>query len=557
MLGLERVTSQYESVNTRDALETGPLAARPEATGELGATVYDVVRDLRRDVAEADLPLRLDRVDEVKASRQRLLSQLDEHLLPRLKELSSPAIVVVAGSTGAGKSTLYNSILGEEVSQAGVLRPTTREPVLAYNPADEDVFIKGPAAELSRVVRHVGVPRGTALLDAPDLDSLLTENRHTANALLEAADLWLFVTTAARYGDALPWQTLAQARERGASVAMVLNRVPPATLSMIRADLLIRLREHRMENTPLFVIPDVGPHEGLLKPDRVAPIVRWLSLLAGPDRSRTVIVRTLKGSLAALPDWVERVRDAVEAQVAAARRLHTAARAAEEASVTAARRSIDSGSVASGAVAARWAQLAAERIDRVPVRRGQARGSSRRGRARERALTPLRDDVTAAARRALVSAGESADAVLRVGLAGQGLPGAADVLPDRSAAAEQRDNAAGRSSAAWVRGAVEYVRQLRDPVGLGAVKALGPVGLAAILLAGAAGQDEAVALTKSILPAEADQVLAALRSDLADRAAEMASREAAPVLEALGVPALGEDAETGLRLRLAELRRLT
>lgn len=557
MLGLAPVNSQYESVNTRDVTELRMRAVQPEAAGELGATVYDVVRDLRRDIAEVSLPLDLEGVGEVAASRQRLLSQLDEHLLPRLKELSSPAIVVVAGSTGAGKSTLYNSILAEEISRAGVLRPTTREPVLAYNPLDEDVFVTSPATELSRVVRHDGVPRGTALLDAPDLDSLLTENRETAKTLLEAADLWLFVTTAARYGDALPWATLAQARERGASVAMVLNRVPQANLTTIRGDLLNRLRDHDMANTPLFVVPDVGPHEGLLGDEYVASIRRWLTLLAGPDRSRAVIVRTLKGALAALPDWAATISDAVEDQVATAGVLRDAVEAALAGAWSAARVPVDAGEVAFGAVEARWAQLSAERVDRVSVRRGQARGSARKGRARARALVPLSEDTTAAARRVLVAAGVAAEAALRAALTDPALPGASGILPEPTVAAESREERADQEAVRWMAGAVEYVEQLHDPAGLAAVKAFGVQGLAAVLAAAAGGQDEAITLVRSVLVTEADDVIFALRADLADRAAQMAAREAAPAEAILGVPELAADAGTGLRLRLAELRRLT
>nr|WP_128082773.1 hypothetical protein [Cellulosimicrobium sp. MM] len=99
---------------TSDASATSagrsPGSWRPaQATEELGVTVFDVARDLRRDVADVRLPLAIDGATEADASRRRLLTQLDEHLLPRLRELSSPAIVVIAGSTGAGKSTLYNS----------------------------------------------------------------------------------------------------------------------------------------------------------------------------------------------------------------------------------------------------------------------------------------------------------------------------------------------------------------------------------------------------------------------------------------------------------------
>lgn len=213
--------------------------------------------------------------------------------------------MVIAGSTGAGKSTLLNSLLHEEVSEASVIRPTTREPVVVYNPQDAEVIEGTPLVGAVRSVANVNVPRGIALLDAPDLDSVLDENRETASRLLEGADLWLFVTTAARYGDALPWRTLEGAVERGATVAMVLNRAPKASLTTVRGDLLNRLREHRMESAPLFVVPDAGPHEGLLDASSVAPIERWLRTLGGADRARSVILRTLRGSLAALPPWVD------------------------------------------------------------------------------------------------------------------------------------------------------------------------------------------------------------------------------------------------------------
>ncbi|MCZ2262322.1 GTPase, partial [Isoptericola sp. QY 916] len=373
---------------------------------EIGVTVHDVARDLRRDVAAVELPLPIDGAEDAAASRDRLLAQLDEHLLPRLKELSSPAVVVVAGSTGAGKSTLYNSLLGEAVSEAGVLRPTTREPVLAHHPADADVMAAGPVTELSRVVQHEGVPRGTALLDAPDLDSFVQQNRSTAQQLLEAADLWLFVTTAARYGDALPWQALARATERGASVAMVLNRVPKETLTTVRGDLLQRLREHGMTDVPLFVVPDVGPHEGLLDPSVVQPVRRWLTMLAGPDRSRAVVVRTLKGALGALPGWVTSLADAIDAQQEAVHVLRRRVTEEIPAAERLARDAVAAGVVAGASVEARWRELSGTvGVDRVKVRGDRARSTRRAGRAREAALEGLRSDVVDAASRTLAASG--------------------------------------------------------------------------------------------------------------------------------------------------------
>ncbi|MEK8225146.1 hypothetical protein NKG05_01935 [Oerskovia sp. M15] len=101
------------------------------------------------------------------------------------------------------------------------------------------------------------------------------------------------MTTAARYGDALPWVALGQAMERGASVAMVLNRVPQHNLTTIRGDLLARLREHGMEG-PALRDPRRRAARGHARPCDGRPIARWLTMLAGPDRSRAVIVRTLR-----------------------------------------------------------------------------------------------------------------------------------------------------------------------------------------------------------------------------------------------------------------------
>lgn len=565
-------SGHYEPVRTPDAATSdasatsagrSPGSWRPaQATEELGVTVFDVARDLRRDVADVRLPLAIDGATEADASRRRLLTQLDEHLLPRLRELSSPAIVVIAGSTGAGKSTLYNSLLGEEVSQAGVLRPTTREPVLAFNPLDADVIVEGPVTRVARVIDHDGVPRGTGLLDAPDLDSLLSENRDTASLLLEAADLWLFVTTASRYGDALPWQALSRAKERGASVAMVLNRVPRETLTTIRGDLLQRLRDHGMDGVPLFVVPDVGPHEGLLDRSVVAPVARWLTMLAGPDRSRAVIVRTLKGSLAALPDWVTGVSDAVEEQVEAAADLRSAVERALPPVQETVRRTALDGAVAHGSLEARWAQVTgAGRVDRVKVRGGVVRSSRRRGRARDLVLAPLLDETRDAARRTLAADGVLAYEALRAALDGdRPLPGGADVLPAEDAAAARREASATTQVQQWATRAEHVVAALGAPsaseAGRAAVKAFGETGVAALLLAGAAGNDDAARLVRTVLADEGDEAVTALRDDLADRAATMVEREAEPVLTTLADPALAADAAVGLRLRLAELRRL-
>src|SRR5690606_32019356 len=152
-----------------------------------------------------------------------------------------------------------------------------------------------PVLALARAHEHDAVPRGVALLDAPDLDSFEEANRTLAGRLMDAADLWLFVTTPARYGDALPWAALARAQERGTAVAVVLNRVRDADAPTLRRALLERLRDQELVDAPMFVVPDAGPTTALLAPDAVADLRAWLTTLAGRDQGRTAVLRSLRG----------------------------------------------------------------------------------------------------------------------------------------------------------------------------------------------------------------------------------------------------------------------
>ena len=542
------------------------ILARPLAQTSL----LDAVKDLRRDVEKTGFPLEIAGIEVARASRDRLVDQLGEHLVPRLTELSAPAVVVVSGSTGAGKSTIVNSLVGTEVSTAGVLRPTTRRPVLVHHPLDTDLLSHHPVLESVSVVADEHMVRGIALLDAPDLDSVLQSNRESAHRLLEAADLWLFVTTAARYGDALPWQVLHGAVERGASVAMVLNRVPPESLPTVRGDLLARLRENGLAGSPLFVVPDMGPHEGLLPASYVAPIQRWLAMLAGPDKSRTVIGRTLRGSLAALRPWVDELAEAVQAQSDAAEQIGLALDAALASPVAHAVASIRAGAVADGGVRARWSELTSSDgpLERVVSAKGRIRGSSRDGRARSAQVAPLVDDLVHSAAATLATAGGQAEQALRAALVAADGPDGGRSVDASWAAGSTRRSAADQAARAWTAQGVRVVRAaLAVAPGSDATRrarrrhkaeqAVGDDGLAAIALAAAAGVQDAHDLLVLLLDDAGERAVDELRAGLVDRAAAQVALERSAVGEVLADPDLADDAASRLRLRLAVLKGLT
>src|SRR4051812_50124964 len=92
--------------------------------------------ELREALAALPFALEVASAAEGRHVCDELVGQVDDYLLPRLRQMDAPLLMVVGGSTGAGKSTLVNSLVGVEVTTAGVLRPTTRAPVLACHPDD-------------------------------------------------------------------------------------------------------------------------------------------------------------------------------------------------------------------------------------------------------------------------------------------------------------------------------------------------------------------------------------------------------------------------------------
>lgn len=333
------------------------------------------VKALREEVAASVLPLDIKSTAEAKSNRVSLLQQLDDYVIPRLSSLESPLLAVVGGSTGAGKSTLVNSVVGAEVSRSGVLRPTTRSPVLVHHSKDERWFTDTRVLPgLSRVTGHdtgeaqVGtvrlvasdsLPQGMALLDAPDIDSVVQANRELAKQLLSAADLWLFVTTAARYADAVPWDLLREASDRGTAVAIVLDRVPREATEEIRPHLVDMLRQQRLSTSPIFTVPEttLSP-KGILPEADTARLRAWLQALAGDSRARSVVVRqTLDGALRSLEGRSQELIAASSAQSAATTELREAADRAFTDAYADVHKGISDGTLLRGEVLARWQEF--------------------------------------------------------------------------------------------------------------------------------------------------------------------------------------------------------
>jgi hypothetical protein len=305
---------------------------RPAAVAVRGTVspLETALLELRSTVAPVSLPLPLPGAVEQQRAVREITAQLDDYVLPRLATIDAPLLAVVGGSTGAGKSTLVNSLVRRRVTAPGVIRPTTRAPVLVHHSTDAHWFAddrilpglarstgSGQDARSLQLVVDDSMPPGLALLDAPDIDSVVAENRQLATQLLAAADLWLFVTSAARYADAVPWDFLVSAAERSAAVAVVLDRVPPRAITDIPPHLGQMMSERGLGDSVLFAVPETAVDaEGLLPVAAVQPIRGWLAALAADRTSRARVVhQTLDGAIRALVRRAPQLAQAVEEQV--------------------------------------------------------------------------------------------------------------------------------------------------------------------------------------------------------------------------------------------------
>lgn len=325
--------------------------------------------ELRESLSDVRLPLALAGAPEQASVARQINAQLDDYILPRLVNLEAPLLAVVGGSTGAGKSTLVNSLIGRVVSRSGVLRPTTRSPVLVFNPSDAQWFdterilpglirSRSTSSDMSslQLVPEPSLPAGLALLDAPDVDSVVEANRQLAGQLLQAADLWLFVTSAARYADAVPWGFLQSAADRSAAVAVVVDRIPPAAMSIVPADLGRMMTERGLAESPLFAVPEtVVDDRGLLPDAAAAPIRLWLARLAADKEARErVVMQTLDGAIGSLTARAPGVATAVDAQAEVADSLRADVDAAYAEGVRAVAIQSADGTLLRGEVLSRW-----------------------------------------------------------------------------------------------------------------------------------------------------------------------------------------------------------
>ena len=473
-------TTDYAQLKAaRELLTRIPLPLDVEA-GETPGTPYTVTHDGTAEHGTATARTLL----------AAMARQLDDYILPRSASVDNPLTIVAGGSTGAGKSTLVNTLLGEPLTQSGAIRPTTRHPVLLHRAEDEAALsperflptlprtrtsgmnagsqaLPGLDPKIARALIPVttsALPQGIALIDAPDIDSVSEENRTLAKELLSAADLWLFVTTANRYADAVPWELLHEAATRSIAIAVVLNRVPEGDEEAIENDLRRMLDEAGIHAVLIHTVTEQPRDEsGMLAPVSLAPLTLWIRELGADAPARAAIARqTLAGAVETLAGNLQVLAAEQARQQAAHQSLATIAAEEYEDALTTIDGALSDGSLLRGEVLSRWHDFVGtgdffRSLDSTIGRLRDRVGSALRGQpaAAQKVEDALESGIHAVVLDAAARASENTRTRWRASRAGRSLlarldaPQAVSVAPQTvSAAPEQNAEAKGEVQSA-------------------------------------------------------------------------------------------------------------
>ena len=409
--------------------------------------------------------------------------QLDDYILPRSASVDNPLTIVVGGSTGAGKSTLVNTLLGEPLTQSGAIRPTTRHPVLLHRAEDEEALsperflptlprtrtsgmnagvqaLPGLDPKIARALIPIttsALPQGIALIDAPDIDSVSEENRTLAKELLSAADLWLFVTTANRYADAVPWELLHQAAARSIAIVVVLNRVPEGDEEAIENDLRRMLDEAGIHAVLIHTVTEQPRDEsGMLAPVSLAPLTLWIRELGADAPARAAIARqTLAGAVETLAGNLQVLAAEQARQQVAHQSLAAIAAEEYEDALTTIDGALSDGSLLRGEVLSRWHDFVGtgdffRSLDSTIGRLRDRVGSALRGQpaAAQKVEDALESGIHAVVLDAAARASENTRTRWRASRAGRSLVARLDVPQTVSAASKQNAEAKGEVQSA-------------------------------------------------------------------------------------------------------------
>jgi GTP-binding protein EngB required for normal cell division len=230
-------------------------------------------------------------------------------------------LLVVVGEYNAGKSTLINTLLGQEFLESGDL-PTTREVHLLKH---GDVS-RSNIVEPGLMEHHLPAEllRDVCIVDTPGTNSMQRREQELTEGFVPRADLVLFLTTLVRPYTASEHEFLKVIREWGKKILFAVNHADVAR----DAEQIERVRDYVLEQAgqeledapPIFVISARGAWESRQAAGPADPAAgfEYAALEAHLKKTlahRDRVERKLRSPLESLGTVLARFRDALSERI--------------------------------------------------------------------------------------------------------------------------------------------------------------------------------------------------------------------------------------------------
>lgn len=270
----------------------------------------DTARAEQQKVGWADVTAHADALgDALRTGGEQLPSEDVAHAQQVLRKIPARqgivggrTVVVLAGATGSGKSSLFNALVAEPVSRIGARRPTTSVPTAAMwgsEPSGEllDWLGVGTRHQVPRSARRAETLDGLVLLDLPDFDSRVAQHRAEADRVIELADVFIWVTDPQKYADAVLHDDYIKRLSGHNTVSLVvlnqIDRLDRAQISECVDDLHRLLAADGLAGVPIlptsavrgFGVDDLAGTIGSVVAERNAAEQRLLADVRGAART--------------------------------------------------------------------------------------------------------------------------------------------------------------------------------------------------------------------------------------------------------------------------------
>ncbi len=195
----------------------------------------------------------------------------------RLSLSRSHTVVALAGTTGSGKSSIFNALAGAELSPVGLRRPTTGRTHAAVFSGGDDSGDQGTGDDAHALLDWLGVDLrfgpsgagpasalpGLVLLDLPDIDSVQREHFVEADRLLQLVDLIVWVLDPQKYADRSVHRRFRETFQRHADITVAAfnqaDRLSPDDLRRCLDDLAAILRAEGLGGAAILPASTVAP----------------------------------------------------------------------------------------------------------------------------------------------------------------------------------------------------------------------------------------------------------------------------------------------------------